>query len=117
MIPMTAFRFEFGISRTSAALVAIGITAAIGIPSALSFTSAEVTLGSRPFLEQVDFLTGSGIVLVAGMVGTSILAWRTPRQELFSVVDSKAKRLVAAAILIARWLPLAPIILYLLASL
>lgn len=113
MIPMTAFRFEFGISRTKAALIAMGLTSAVGIPSALSFTSAEVTIASRPFLEQIDYLTGSGIVLVAGIAGTSLLAWNVPRERLFNAFESNAKWPATVAVLIARWLPIAAIAIYL----
>lgn len=113
MIPMTAFRFEFGISRTKAALVAIGITSAIGLPSALSFTSAEVHLGTRPFLEQIDYLTGSGIVLVAGIVGAALVAWLVPLKRLVNAFESDAKWPGTAVVLIARWLPIAAIAIYL----
>ena len=113
MIPMTAFRFEFGISRTKAALIAMGLTSAVGIPSALSFTSVEVTVGSRPFLEQNDYLTGSGTVLIAGIAGTSLLAWNVPRERLFNAFESNAKWPATVAVLIARWLPIAAIAIYL----
>ncbi len=81
-------RDEFHLSRGWAALAVVAIVTALGIPSALSFTSVGLTVGGKPFLDVIDQVTGSGIVLVAGIVGAALIAWRLPRKRLLAAINN-----------------------------
>lgn len=107
MIPMTAVRYELNLSRFKAAVVATALTAMLGIPSALSFTDSNLTLGGQPFLDRIDQITGSGIVLVAGFIGTALLAWMIPLDRLtVSTGSHHARKVSYAVIYITRFVPL-----------
>lgn len=82
MVAIAPLREELGLSNTTAASLTTGLTMVLGIPSALSFTAVGFSLGDRPFLEWVDQITGSGIVVVLGISGAALIAWRLPRLKL-----------------------------------
>jgi len=73
-VALASIRDEFHMSRRRAALIAIAIVTALGIPSALSFTSMGLTIGGKPFLDIMDQIAGSGVVLVAGIIGAALIA-------------------------------------------
>jgi NSS family neurotransmitter:Na+ symporter len=106
-------------SRIRAALIAVAIITALGIPSALSFTSMGLTIGGKPFLDVMDQIAGSGIVLVAGIVGAALIAWMLPRDRLIHSINAPSRRLGPITfssrwiILIGRYLPLAVVALLL----
>jgi len=107
MIPMTAVRYELNLSKFKAAVVATSVTAMLGIPSALSFTDSNLTLGGQPFLDRMDQITGSGTVLVAGFIGTALLAWFIPLDRLtVSTGSHHARKVSYGMIYIARFVPL-----------
>ena len=107
MIPMTAVRYELNLSKFKAAVVATSVTAMLGIPSALSFTDSNLTLGGQPFLDRMDQITGSGTVLVAGFIGTALLAWFIPLDRLtVSTGSHHARKVSYGVIYIARFVPL-----------
>ena len=81
-------RDEFHMSRGWAALVVVAVVVALGIPSALSFTSVGLNVGGRPFLDVIDQAAGSGVVLVAGIVGAALIAWRLPRRRLLAAINN-----------------------------
>jgi len=66
-----------------------------------------------PFLDFIDLATGSGVVIVAGVVGTAIIAWLLPRNELFDAMNSPVRRFgpfrysAGWMIDVGRYLPLA----------
>lgn len=81
-------RDEFHMSRGWAALVVVAVVVALGIPSALSFTSVGLNVGGKPFLDVIDQAAGSGVVLVAGIVGAALIAWRLPRRRLLAAINN-----------------------------
>jgi len=85
---LAPIRDEFRMSRGWAALTVVAIVTALGIPSALSFTSVGLTVGGKPFLDVIDQITGSGVVLVAGIVGAALIAWRLPRKRLLAAINN-----------------------------
>jgi NSS family neurotransmitter:Na+ symporter len=85
---LAPIRDEFHLSRDWAALAVVAIVTALGIPSALSFTSVGLTVGGKPFLDMIDQVTGSGVVLVAGIVGAALIAWRLPRKRLLAAINN-----------------------------
>jgi len=99
-------------ARAAAALSVCGVVA-LGIPSALSFTDANLEVGGERFLDRIDQLTGSGIIVVLGMLGAAVLARRLPRRVLtaaFGVDTARFGRTRSGPGLILRWAMVLPII-------
>jgi len=111
-VALASIRDEFCMSRRRAALIAIAIVTALGIPSALSFTSIGLTIGGKPFLDIIDQIAGSGVVLVAGIIGAALIAWMLSRDRLVHAINAPPRRLGPIMfssrwiILIGRYLPL-----------
>ena len=80
-VALAPVRDEFHMSRRQAAMVVVIIVTTLGIPSALSFTSVGLTIGGKPFLDVMDQITGSGVVVIAGIAG------------LLAAVNAPAKRI------------------------
>jgi neurotransmitter:Na+ symporter, NSS family len=59
-----------------------GLIAALGVPSALSFTGIGLRVGGVPFLDWLDQLTGAGAIVVIGLLGAAVLARSLPRRRL-----------------------------------
>jgi NSS family neurotransmitter:Na+ symporter len=119
-VTMAPIRDEFHVSRRRAALIAVAIATVLGIPSALSFTSAGLTIGGKPFLDVMDQVAGSGVVLVAGIAGAALIAWVLPRDRLARAINAPLRRLGPITfssrwiVSIGRYLPLAAAALFLL---
>lgn len=92
VVVMSTLRDEFQISRLRAAQVVVGLIAVIGIPSALSFTRVELEVGGAPFLDRMDQVTGSGILVLLGLLGALMLAWRLPRRRLIVSFSAGSSR-------------------------
>ena len=110
MIALAAVRDELRISRTKAAVIVTGVAVALGLPSALSFTPVGLAPGGKPFLEYVDQIVGSGVVVAAGILGAALIAWRIPRDQLVQAMNSRGARLTGTAITVGRYLPVAAVI-------
>ncbi len=84
LVIMSAVRDELRLPRTRAAQLVVGIIVILGIPSALSFTQVGLEVGGLPFLDRVDQVTGSGVLVMLGLVGAAVIAWRLPRRRLIA---------------------------------
>jgi neurotransmitter:Na+ symporter, NSS family len=80
VVVMSAIRDEVGVGR--AAAWTVGTIAALGVPSALSFTGVGLRVGGVPFLDWLDQLTGAGAIVVIGLLGAAVLARSLPRRRL-----------------------------------
>ena len=92
-VVLAPIRDEFRMSRGRAALIVTAVVVALGIPSALSFTSVGLTVGGKPFLDVMDQITGSGVVVAAGIVGAALIAWLLPRTHLFKAMNARSRRI------------------------
>jgi NSS family neurotransmitter:Na+ symporter len=114
---LAAVRDELGLSRWWAALVVTCVTVGLGVPSALSFTSVELSIGGKPFLDVMDQITGSGVVLVAGIAGAALISWLLPKWQLFENMNNPPLYIGRVAfstqwmISVGRYLPVAAVIL------
>ena len=119
-VALAPVRDEFHISRRRAALVVVAIVTILGIPSALSFTSLGLSVGGKPFLDIMDQITGSGVVVVAGIVGAALIAWLLPKARLMNAINAPSRRLGPITfsskwiISVGRYLPAAAVALLLL---
>jgi len=102
-VVLAPIRDEFHMSRRRAALIVVAIVTALGIPSALSFTSMGLTIGGKPFLDVMDQITGSGVVVAAGIVGAALIAWLLPRAHLFKAMNARSHR-VGPIMLSPQWM-------------
>ena len=87
VVILAPVRDVFRMSRARAAVIAVGVTVILGIPSALSFTTGGLEIDGIPFLDFMDLVTGSGVVIVAGIAGAAIIAWLFPRKALFGSMN------------------------------
>jgi NSS family neurotransmitter:Na+ symporter len=102
-VVLAPIRDEFHMSRRRAALIVVAIVTALGIPSALSFTSMALTVGGKPFLDMMDQITGSGIVVAAGIIGAALIAWLLPKTHLFRAMNARSRG-VGRIILSPQWM-------------
>jgi NSS family neurotransmitter:Na+ symporter len=115
MVAFAPVRDEFHLSRTRAAVIVVAAVTLLAVPSALSFTSVGFMVDGRPFLDVIDTVAGSGVVVAAGITGAALLAWRLPRGQLLAAMNSSHSPrwalligryllLGAAGLLMIRWL-------------
>ena len=123
MVAVAPLRDEFRLSNSAAALLTTGVTLLLGIPSALSFTPVALSLGGEPVLDWVDQLAGSGIVVVVGIAGAAIIAWKLPKLALVEEMTAGEWRLGPlrlspyGLVEFVRYMPLAAIILVIITAL
>lgn len=88
------------------AVLAVGATMLVlGVPSALSFTPVELTIGGEPVLEVLDQFGGTNIVIVSGVVGASLFAWLVPRERIHSTLGATSRWWKWRIVVIGRALP------------
>lgn len=115
----SSVRDELDLPLRAAGAVAIATVVLVGIPSALSFTDVGLTLGGDPVLDQVDRATGSGVIVVLGILGAALIARRAPRRALAAAFGTDHRRVghvtVGPRTIIgwAAWLPAVAAVLYL----
>ena len=88
-----AVRDEFHFNSRLAAAVVVGLIVLLGVPSALSYTAAGLSVDGEPFLEVVDRLMGSGVVVAVGLLGSALIAWRMPAPRLVRSMRSGRRRI------------------------
>lgn len=92
VVIVSTARDELGLPARAATAIAVCGVVALGVPSALSFTDVSLEVGGEPFLDRVDQLTGSGIIVVLGMLGAAVLARRLPRRVLTAAFGADTVR-------------------------
>ena len=110
-VVLAPIRDEFHFPRWVAAAIGVGIVTIVGIPSALSFTSLGLRIGDKPFLDVMDQIAGSGVVIVAGIIGASLIAWLIPRAGLLEAMNSHFSN--GWIVAIGRYLPIGALLLIL----
>lgn len=109
---LAGVRDELRISPRMSA-TAVGAAVLIGVPSALSFTDVGLTVGGQPVLDRVDQWTGSGLIVVLGLVGAAVLARRLPTRSLTAAFGADTVRIGGVRIgprLVLAWASLLPLV-------
>lgn len=98
VVVLSAVRDELGLTRPTAAVATVGGLVLLGVPSALSFTDAQLQLAGRPVLDLVDEVTGSGAIVVLGLVGAAVLARLRPQRTLTAAFNADTVRFGRVAV-------------------
>ncbi len=102
-VAIASVRDELHLRAQPAALLVVAVIVVLGIPSALSYTPFDLQAGGQPFLDAIDTLTGSGIVIAVGLIGSSLIAWLMPRRRLGLAMRMRRRRLGRYLIIDSRW--------------
>lgn len=77
----------------------------LGIPSALSFSPLEVSIGDTPFLDFMDQFGGTNVVIFSGILGVSLFCWFVPASRLNSALGARSDWWIWRIYAIGRALP------------
>ncbi len=105
-VAKTAVKQEFDLTNKKAALYAFLPILPLGILSALSYTPMRVDLFGMPFLDALDLLAATQIVVSLGIIGGAIISWKIPKTHLVEGFGSENKRLAHWCVNISRLLPI-----------
>ncbi len=107
----TVMREEFNLPHIKAVLCTFLPIIPLGILSAISFTPVSFEVLGRPFLEVVDMLAANQIIVMCGVIGGAILAWKISKQEIIKGFGYRWRKLGWLVVNIARYLPILILIL------
>jgi neurotransmitter:Na+ symporter, NSS family len=102
---LSAVAEEFRLRHTPAVLLVAGIMLVMAIPSALSFTPLELSIGDTRFLDWVDQNVGGQVILFSGIFGAGFFCWLVPPQRLQTALGTASGWWVRRIYLVGRWLP------------
>ncbi len=84
---ITSVRDELDYTLRRAVLLCVAAVMLLGIPSALTFSPLEVTLLGEPFLEAMDRVGATQVVVTSGIIGATLLGWFVPRHRFEGALD------------------------------
>ncbi len=90
--------------RYAVAVVAV-VMIILGIPSALSFTPVQLTLGGKPFLDVIDQFGGTNVVIFSGIFGATLFCWFVPAHRVETALGARSKWWVWRIYIVGRALP------------
>lgn len=96
---------------TAVGLVAL-LMVVLGLPSALSFTPMEVSIGDTPFLDWVDQMVGTQVVLFSGIFGAAFICWFVSPMRLRHALGTRTRWWEWRIYTVGRWLPLLAALFY-----
>lgn len=103
-VVVTAIREELTLSQRKAVGLVAALVGLLGIPSALSFTPVNLTLLGRPFLEVMDALAATQVVVICGVAGGAVISWLIPPARLAAKLGSHRPAWAYGIIWVARLL-------------
>jgi len=104
---LSAVAEEFRLRHTTAVLLVTGLMLVLAMPSALSFTPLELSVGDTRFLDWLDQNVGGQVILFSGIFGAGFFCWLVPPSRLQQALGTSSRWWVARIYLVGRWLPLA----------
>lgn len=106
---------EFRLDNKLAVLLVAGVMLVLGIPSALSFTPVALQIGDTPFLDWLDQMVGTQVVLFSGIFGAAFFCWFVSPMRLRHALGARSRWWEWRIYLVGRWLPFA-VLLWLLVT-
>jgi len=107
---VSAVAEEFRLRHTTGVLVVAAIMLVLAIPSALSFTPVELSIGDTRFLDWVDQNVGGQVILFSGIFGAGFFCWLVPPHRLQVALGTTSRWWVRRIYLVGRWLPVAVLV-------
>lgn len=105
-VVISALSDELGLTDRHAVFLTCGLLALLGLPSALSYSPVSLSVGGVPFLQFVDQVGGTNVVIASGAIGTALFCWFVPRARLASWLGLRDPRLARVMVALGRGLPL-----------
>jgi neurotransmitter:Na+ symporter, NSS family len=96
---------EFRLRHVKAVMVVIGLMLVLALPSALSFTPLELSVGDTRFLDWVDQNVGGQVILFSGIFGAAFFCWLVPPSRLQQALGASSRWWITRIYLVGRWLP------------
>jgi NSS family neurotransmitter:Na+ symporter len=81
-VPVSSSMAALGWKRPHAAWLCGGLAVLVGVPSALSYTSHRLSIGSEPVLDVKDLAFGTFGLILGALLTCLAAGWRAPRETL-----------------------------------
>jgi neurotransmitter:Na+ symporter, NSS family len=104
---LSAVAEEFRLRHVTAVLLVAGLMLVLALPSALSFTPVELSIGDTRFLDWLDQNVGGQVILFSGIFGAGFFCWLVPPARLQEALGTDSRWWVARIYIVGRWLPVA----------
>jgi neurotransmitter:Na+ symporter, NSS family len=104
---LSAVAEEFRLRHAPAVLLVAGVMLLLALPSALSFTPLEVSIGGIRFLDWLDQYVGGQLIIFSGIVGAGIFSWLVPPERLEEALGTSSEYWLQRIYVVGRWLPVA----------
>jgi len=103
---VSAIAEEFRTTNTRAVLIVASLMLVLGLPSALSFTPVQLSMGGMPVLDWVDQMVGTRVVLFSGIFGAALFCWFVSPMRLRHALGATSRWWEWRVYMVGRWLPL-----------
>ena len=104
---LSAVAEEFRLRHGRAVVLVAVIMLALAVPSALSFTPLEFSVGDVRFLDWLDQYVGGQLILFSGILGAGIFSWLVPPDRLQQALGTTSDWWLRRIYVVGRWLPVA----------
>ena len=103
---ISAVAEEFNLSNRAAVGTVTAILVVLGVPSALSFSPVELSVGGMPFLDFLDQVGGTNVVIFSGLMGAGLFCWFVPPHKVRAALGVRSRWWEWRIYLVGRFLPL-----------
>ncbi len=104
---IAAFAEQWKLSNPRAVAATGGLMLLLGLPSALSFSPVQLTLGGMPFLDFMDQFAGTNVVVASGVIGAGLLCWVLPLPQVTYALGAKSRWWAWRIFVVGRTMPFA----------
>lgn len=102
---------RFGMSTLRSVVLATSGLLILGLPSALSYTPAGLSVGGKPLLDVIDQIAGTNTVLISGVTGAGLLCWTISRARILKGLGARSQWWAWRIMLVGRSVPFAAALL------
>ena len=90
-VPVSSIQDSLNMNKNKAALIISLLVLAFGIPSALSYSHAKLTIGGTPFLDMMDSLFGTHGLAIAAAMFAILVTWFMDKKIIMYQVNLNSK--------------------------